>query len=185
MSSTAPQGSESATELFSRDFDALETGETFVTPGRTITEADVVSFAGVTGDFHPQHVDEEWARQSQFGERVAHGMLVLSFAVGLVPLDPGRALALRRISDAVFKRPARIGDTVRVEGKLESLRELDEETGLVGCTWKILGPEGALVARVKVEVLWRRGEPGAGEPANSADTEDAGAAPDPSSGLPL
>ncbi len=185
MSSTVPQGDDTATALFSRDFDALETGETFVTPGRTITEADVVSFAGLTGDFHPQHVDEEWASESQFGERVAHGMLVLSIALGLVPLDPERVLALRRISDAVFKRPARFGDTVRVEGKVESLREIDEETGLVGCTWKVLGPEGAAVARVKVEVLWRRGEPGAAEPADSDDTEGAAAAPDPSSGLPL
>ena len=182
MSSTAPQESESATELFSRDFDALESGETFVTPGRTITEADVVAFAGVTGDFHPQHVDEEWARQSPFGERVAHGMLVLSFAVGLVPLDPERALALRRISDAVFKRPARFGDTVRVEGKIESLREIDEETGLVGCTWKVVGSEGAALARVKVEVLWRRGEPDGAEAASSDDAEGDDEPADPSSG---
>ncbi|MBA3421193.1 MAG: MaoC family dehydratase N-terminal domain-containing protein [Thermoleophilaceae bacterium] len=185
MSSTVPQGGDTATALFSRDFDALETGEGFVTPGRTITEADVVSFAGLTGDFHPQHVDEEWARQSQFGERLAHGMLVLSVAVGLVPLDPERVLALRRISDAVFKRPTRLGDTVRVEGKVESLREIDEETGLVGCTWKVVGPEDAVIARVKVEVLWRRGELGAAEPAASDDAESAADAPDPSSGLPL
>lgn len=182
MSSTVPQESETATELFSRDFDALETGETFVTPGRTITEADVVAFAGVTGDFHPQHVDEEWARQSQFGERVAHGMLVLSFAVGLVPLDPERVMALRRISDAVFKRPARFGDTVRVEGKIETLREIDEQTGLVGCTWKIVGSEGAALARVKVEVLWRRGEAGAAAAPASDDAEGDDDDADPSSG---
>ena len=181
MSSTVPQEGESATELFSRDFDALEGGETFVSSGRTITEADVVSFAGLTGDYHPQHVDEEWARESQFGERVAHGMLVLSLAVGLVPLDPDRVLALRRISDAVFKRPARFGDTVRVEGKIESLREIDEETGLVGTTWKVVGPEDAMLAQVKVEVLWRRGDLGAAEAAASDDEEGAADAPDSSS----
>lgn len=185
MSSAVPQEGDTATALFSRDFDALETGETFVTSGRTITEADIVSFAGLTGDFHPQHVDEEWARESAFGERVAHGMLVLSLAVGLVPLDPERVVALRRISDAVFKRPARIGETVRVEGKIESVREIDEETGLVGCAWKVVGPEGAAVARVKVEVLWRRGEPGAAVPEVSGDADDGASEPDPSSGLPL
>ena len=64
------------------------------TRGRTITEADVVSFAALTGDWHPQHADAEWASQGRFGERVAHGMLVLSYALGLMPLRPragGRA----------------------------------------------------------------------------------------------
>ena len=56
--------------------------------GRTITEADLVSFAALTGDWHPQHADAEWADAGRFGERVAHGMLVLSYAVGLVRVRP-------------------------------------------------------------------------------------------------
>jgi acyl dehydratase len=135
----------------------------------------------LTGDYHPQHVDEEWARESQFGERVAHGMLVLSLAVGLVPLDPERVLALRRISDAVFKRPARFGDTVRVEGKIENLSEIDEETGLVGTTWKVVGPEDATLSQVKVEVLWRRGDLSGAEAAASADEDGASDESDSSS----
>ena len=83
--------------------------------GRTITEADVVAFANLTGDQHPQHTDARWAGQGPFGERIAHGMLVLSYAVGLVDFDPERIVALRGSSDVVFKRPVTIGDTIRVE----------------------------------------------------------------------
>ena len=147
------------TPLLSQDFDDLELGASFVTPGRTLTESDVVSFAGLTGDFHPLHVDAEWARASGFGERIAHGMLILSVAVGLVPLDPDRVLALRRISDAVLKRPVPLGDTIHVEGTLESVHEVSEVAGLVRWRWRIANQASETVARVGVEVLWRRGEP--------------------------
>src|ERR671938_598898 len=92
-------------DVLARDFEALEPGASFTTRGRTITEADVVSFAALTGDWHPQHTDEVWAAASPFGERIAHGMLLISCAIGLVPLDPERAVALRRLSEVVFKRP--------------------------------------------------------------------------------
>ncbi len=146
------------TSPFADAFDQLEPGATFTTRGRTLTEADVVSFASLTGDFHPQHTDAEWARSSRFGERVAHGMLVLSYAVGLVPLDAARVVALRRISDAVFKRPARIGDTIHVEGRIESLRDVDAETGLVGWRWTVVDQHGQTLARATIDVLWRRDE---------------------------
>src|SRR5438034_28685 len=82
--------------MFDRDFDGLAVGDRFVTRGRTVTEADVVSFACLTGDMHPQHTDRAWAASSLFGERVAHGMLVASFALGMLPFDPERVIALRR-----------------------------------------------------------------------------------------
>ena len=62
-------------------------------------------------------MDADWAAGSRFGEQIAHGLLVLSFAVGLLPLDPERVVALRRVGDAVFKQPVKIGDTVHVEGE--------------------------------------------------------------------
>jgi 3-hydroxybutyryl-CoA dehydratase len=99
-------------------FDELELGEEFETRGRTVTEADVVGFAALTGDLHPQHTDAEWASRSPFGERIAHGMLILSYAVGLAPLDPERVLALRRLRDIVFKRPVVLGDTIRLRGSV-------------------------------------------------------------------
>jgi 3-hydroxybutyryl-CoA dehydratase len=142
-------------------FDELREGERFATRGRTVTEADLVGFAALTGDAHPQHTDAEWAAGSRFGERVAHGMLVLSYAVGLVPFDPERVVALRRVTEAVFKQPVRIGDTIRVQGEVESKRELDAGHGLVSCRWRILNQHGRVVARVGVDAVWRR-EPVAG-----------------------
>src|SRR4051812_30812784 len=94
------------------DFDELTLGQSYATRGRTITEGDVASFAALTGDGHPQHTDAEWARRSPFGARVAHGMLVVSYALGLLAFDPERVLALRRVRQAVFKRPVFLGDTI-------------------------------------------------------------------------
>jgi 3-hydroxybutyryl-CoA dehydratase len=139
-----------------RDYDELELGERFVTQGRTVTESDIVMFAALSGDQHPQHTDAEWSARSRFGERIAHGMLVLSYAVGLMPFDPDRVVALRRVADAAFKRPVRIGDTIHVEGEVKEKTELDPEHGLVTCRWRILNGSGTLVARATVEVVWRR-----------------------------
>ncbi|HZI91531.1 MAG TPA: MaoC/PaaZ C-terminal domain-containing protein [Thermoleophilaceae bacterium] len=142
------------------------------TRGRTITEADVVAFSALTGDHHPQHTDAEWAAGTPFGGRVAHGMLVLSYAVGLVPIDPDRVVALRRIEDAVFKRPVRIGDTIRVEAKLA---RPDEGRGLEGWEWRVLNQKDELVARVKVEAVVRReADEADAEPGDPGDVQAAG-----------
>ncbi len=82
-------------------------------------------------------------------------MLVLSLAVGLVPLDPERVLALRRVSDVVFKRPVRLNETIAVTGEITALRPIDEHSGLVDFGWQIRNQDGALVARASVQVLWR------------------------------
>jgi acyl dehydratase len=141
--------------LFSHPFEDLEVGQRFTTRGRTVTEADVVAFAGLTGDFHPQHTDAEWAGQSAFGERIAHGMLVLGLAAGLVPFDPERVIALRRVRDAVFKRPVHFGDTIRVEGRVADTTRVDDSAGLVAVALTVTGAAGRTVARITVEVLWR------------------------------
>jgi len=143
-------------ELFQRYFDALEPGERFTTRGRTITESDVATFAGLTGDRHPLHTDAVWAQDGPFGERVAHGLLVVGCAAGLVPFDPDRVIALRRLRDVVFKRPVRLGDTIRVEGVVAQLAPVGEEAGLVVCDWRVRNQDDALVCRLTAEVLWRR-----------------------------
>jgi len=140
----------------SAPFEQLATGMEFVSRGRTVTEADVAGFAALTGDWHPQHADAVWAAQSTFGERIAHGMLVVSFAVGLIAFDPDRVVALRRIADATFKRPVRLGDTIHVAGSVAETRELDDAAGLVTLALKILNQDGRAVCRARVEVLWRR-----------------------------
>ena len=138
------------------DFDRLQPGTGFRSRGRTITEADLVSFATLTGDFHPVHVDAEWAGESEFGGRIAHGALLLSYCVGLVPFDPEHVLALRGFDRVVFKRPVRIGDTIRVEGEVESKKELDGVSGLVEFSWRIVNQRGEAVALAKARVVWRR-----------------------------
>ncbi|HEX2467655.1 MAG TPA: MaoC/PaaZ C-terminal domain-containing protein [Solirubrobacterales bacterium] len=132
--------------------------EDFRSPGRTITESDLVSFSALTGDWHPQHTDVEWARQSQFSERVAHGMLVLSYSIGLAPLDPERVVALRGFDSVTFKRPVLIGDTIRVEGSVEGTRPLSEGLELVDITWRILNQDDRMVARAVVHALCRADE---------------------------
>jgi acyl dehydratase len=127
----------------------------FRSRGRTITEADVVAFSALTGDWHPQHSDAAWAADSAFGERIAHGMLIVSFAIGLVNFDPERVVALRRIRDVVFKRPVRFGDTIHVEGTEAERRAVDDETALVTWNWRIVNQDDDLVARVTIEALYR------------------------------
>jgi 3-hydroxybutyryl-CoA dehydratase len=139
--------------MLDHDFDSLAVGDSFATGGRTVTEADVVSFACLTGDMHPQHTDRDWAASSLFGERVAHGMLVASLALGMLPFDPARVVALRRVRDAVFKRPVCFGDTIHVSGRID---RLDPATGLVGVRLDVVNQRRAVVARLGVDVLWRR-----------------------------
>jgi acyl dehydratase len=142
--------------LFSSDFDALAVGDRFATRPQTVTEADIVNFAVLTGDSHPQHVDAAWASSSRFGEQIAHGLLVLSIASGSMPFDPDRVVALRRVADAVFKQPVLIGDTVHVEGEVVSVKPIDDENGLVECSWRVRNQHGRLVLKASVELVWRR-----------------------------
>lgn len=153
-------------------FDALREGLSFRTAGRTVTEADIVFFSALTGDWHPQHSDATYAATSHFGERIAHGMLVLSYAVGLVPLDPAKVVALRRIADATFKAPVRIGDTIAVEARILGLKPIDESVGLVRSGWTIRNQHGRTVARLTVETLWRTSSAGASS-ANGGPAEGA------------
>ena len=101
-------------------FEDLPLDKTFVTAGRTITEADVVAFAGLSGDFNSLHVDETFAAATGFGGRIAHGLLVLSVASGLttrLPVLHALQPALLGMTDVTCRwlAPTRIGDTIRVE----------------------------------------------------------------------
>jgi 3-hydroxybutyryl-CoA dehydratase len=137
-------------------FDDLRIGDAMESSGRTVTEYDVVSFASLTGDWHPQHADAAWAAESPFGRRIAHGMLVISYAIGLLPIDPRVVLALRSIDGAVLKRPVGLGDTIRVRARLVDKRELGADTGLVRLAVRIVNQSDELVARMEIVVLWRR-----------------------------
>ncbi len=96
----------------------FQTGQQIVTAGRTITEADIVNFAGLSGDFNQMHVDNDYSQASVFGQRVAHGLLVLSIVSGLAVqtgVMEGTVIAFREISEWKFAKPVFIGDTIHAE----------------------------------------------------------------------
>lgn len=110
--------------LFLEDDEALEPGHRWTSPGRTVSESDIALFGGMTGDLHPLHTGAEAARASGYGERIAHGYLTASLAAGLayrIGLDEGSSNALLNIG-WTFRRPVRIGDTIRVHVELTSAR---------------------------------------------------------------
>jgi 3-hydroxybutyryl-CoA dehydratase len=137
--------------------EVLDVGTRFVSHGRTITESDVAAFAALTGDMHPQHTDAVWAAQSPFGQRIAHGLLVVSYTIGLLDLDPDRVVALRRIRQATFKRPVAIGDTITAECRVESFEEAGDSTALAGFAVDVRNQRERLVLRMAIDALWRRG----------------------------
>jgi acyl dehydratase len=105
-------------------YEDLDVGFSFETPRRTVTEADLVAFAGVSGDFNPLHTDAVFAADTIYGERIAHGALVLSLATGLrqrVGLFDGTLLGLLEIRNWRFIAPVRIGDTIRVRTEVTEL----------------------------------------------------------------
>lgn len=108
-------------------YEDLHVGLRFRSPGRTITESDLVSFAGLTGDFSELHTSEVYGKASQFGGRVAHGMLGLAYAHGLMWPRTGElretAIAFLGISDWRFVGPIHIGDTLFVNYWITDLRD--------------------------------------------------------------
>ena len=99
-------------------FEEFEVGQKIVTAARTVTEHDIVAFAGLSGDFNQMHTDAEFAKTTPFGQRVAHGLCGLSIASGLAVQTgvlQGTILAFREIAEWKFSAPIFIGDTVQVE----------------------------------------------------------------------
>jgi 3-hydroxybutyryl-CoA dehydratase len=136
-------------------FDALVEGATFTTPERVLTAEDVQAFATLTGDHHPLHTDADWAAAGPFGELIAHGMLVISAAAGLVPFHPARVAALRGLKDVTFKRPVTLGASIQVRGSITGLRAVSPEAGLVTFAW-VVESDGRMATRASVDVLWTR-----------------------------
>ena len=108
-------------------FEEFEDGQRFFSSGRTITESDIVSFAGLSGDYNQIHTDTKFAENTPYGQRIAHGLLVTSIASGLIAqsgLIEGTVLAFREISNWKFAKPTFIGDTVRVEALVNNTKAL-------------------------------------------------------------
>jgi len=107
-------------------FEEMEVGSSLVSPGRTVTEADIVAFCGISGDYNELHSNAEFAKQTLFGRRIAHGLLGLAMASGLagrLGLMEGTAQAFMGLAWK-FKHPIFIGDTIRVRVRVKKKREI-------------------------------------------------------------
>ena len=105
-------------------FDDFALGDRFRSPGRTVGEAHYLFFAGMTGDNHPLHYDEEYARQTRFGGRVAHGLLVMGMtALGASPLSPRLEASMIAFAEqgCRFRKPVLIGDTIHTDFEVTGL----------------------------------------------------------------
>lgn len=133
-----------------RYFEEFAEGETVVTAGRTVTEGDIVRFAGLSGDFNQIHTDAAFAAQDTFGQRVAHGLLVLSIATGLAVQTgfiEGTVLAFREL-EWKFSRPVFIGDTVHVQIEVTTLKAIPRlGGGNVTMKASVLNQDGEVVHR--------------------------------------
>jgi acyl dehydratase len=108
-------------------FDEFEPGQRVISVGRTVTESDIVAFAGLSGDYNQIHVDADYSQTSPFGQRVAHGLLGLSIASGLAVQTgvlEGTVIAFREINEWKFIKPILIGDTSHVELAVKEKKEL-------------------------------------------------------------
>lgn len=108
-------------------FEEFTPGDKIITAGRTITESDIVNFAGLSGDYNQIHVDAEYSRKSLAGQRVAHGLLVLSIASGLAVqtgMMEGTVIYFREITEWKFVKPVMIGDTIHVVIEVKEKKEM-------------------------------------------------------------
>ena len=113
--------SQELTRLYYED---LNVGDEHLSTGRTVTETDVISFAGLSGDFNNMHIDEEFAKKTVFGTRVAHGLCVLSIASGLWFTMPRLAtVAFMGLEDWRFSGAVKFGDTISITRKLAEKKE--------------------------------------------------------------
>ena len=144
-------------------YEDMEVGALWTSGARTITAADVVAFAGVSGDFNPLHVDAVHAAATDFGERIAHGALVLAVATGLRQqqgIFRGTLKAWLGISDWRFRAPVRIGDTVHVVTTVAGRRETKDPTaGLVTQAVEVRNQRDEVVASGEFATLMRRRAP--------------------------
>ena len=145
---------------FRRHFEELRIGESLTTHRRTVSEADIVNFGGVSGDYFYMHFDEIAAKDTQFGQRIAHGYFVLSAAAGLfVSPAPGPVLANYGLDTLRFVKPVAIGDTIQArltaKRKIDRMKTDDKGRGQGVVAWdvEVMNQHGELVASYDILTL--------------------------------
>jgi len=137
-------------------FQDFSIGDEFHTPSRTITEADIVNWSYLSGDWNPVHTDEEFAKKSEFGTRIAHGPLSLGIATGLmdrIGIIEGTALALLTLTQK-FMAPVNIGDTISLKMTVSQKKETrKEDRGIVTFNVNILNQNGQIVSEGTWDLL--------------------------------
>ena len=143
-----------------RHWEDFTTGEVLVTGRRTVEAGDVSRFAGLSGDFNPLHTDEEFAKTTPFGARIAHGILTLAISNGQQNLSgwfEGTALALLGLDRVRFTAPVRFGDTVHTELTVREARPASKPgRGVVGFDAVVRNQRGEVVLTYEISVLLRR-----------------------------
>ncbi|WP_260287182.1 MaoC/PaaZ C-terminal domain-containing protein [Peribacillus aracenensis] len=140
-------------------FEEFEIGEEFISPGRTVTESDIVSFAGLTGDYNPLHTNEEYAKESIYKGRIAHGILGLSFVSGLVTrigVFDGTVMGFLGL-EWKFTGPIFIGDTVHFRMKIVEKRETSKpDRGVLIREVELINQGGEVVQKGKMTIMMKR-----------------------------
>lgn len=143
-----------------KHFDELELGDEFITVSRSVTEADIVNFCGVSGDFNQLHSDIEFARNSPFGQRIAHGMCGLAIASGCLNrsgLIEGTTVAFKAIREWHFKRPIYIGDTIYVNVRVKEKTDTGKsDRGLISFWLTVINQRDEVVMEGQWDVLMTR-----------------------------
>lgn len=140
--------------MISDFLDRIEVGARHGSRSRTITETDIVTFSMLSGDWHPLHTDVEFAAADpRFGQRIAHGALVLSVALGLVEFRPDAMKAFYGIDRLRFVSPTVIGDTVRVETEVVAVEPKGADRGVVTCSFVVRNQNDAVAIDATLKVL--------------------------------
>jgi acyl dehydratase len=147
-------------------FDQFEEGAAFASPARTVTEADVVAFAGLSGDFNPLHTDATFAAATPFGERIAHGMLIAAMATGMANwtgIFEGTTLALME-QLIQYKGAVKFGDTVHLKLTVAEKKPTSKpDRGVVVFATQVINQDGQAVLDGKWTLMMRRAGVDAGE----------------------
>ena len=148
-------------KLRGRTFDEFAVDEEIIRAGWTVTEADVVNFACLSGDFQPEHINEEFARKGPMGARIAHGLLVLSMATGLLNQTgafEGTSIAILELN-VRFAKAVKLGDTVRAIQKILGKKETSKpDRGVLTTHITVLNQDDQVVLEADlVMLIYRRG----------------------------